>query len=169
MLIARRLVVHSAEDVGLADPRALQMTTAAMYALEKIGYPEAMIPLSEAIIYVCEAEKSNSVVTALNELTEDDLVLILTEPKNALVKQYQKMFAFEDSELVFEPEALRAIAKEAVTRGTGARGLRSIVESVMMDAMYEIPSKKVKKFVVSLDYAKAQLEKSNLNRMEEAS
>ena len=65
MLISRRLVVHSAEDVGMADPRALQMATSAMYALEKIGYPEAMIPLSEAIIYVCEAEKSNSVVNAM--------------------------------------------------------------------------------------------------------
>jgi putative ATPase len=65
MLVARRLVVHSAEDVGMADPRALQIATSAMYALEKIGIPEAMIPLSEAIIYVCEAEKSNSVVEAM--------------------------------------------------------------------------------------------------------
>ena len=65
MLVARRLVVHSAEDVGMADPHALQMATSAMYALEKIGIPEAMIPLSEAIIYVCEAEKSNSVVEAM--------------------------------------------------------------------------------------------------------
>jgi len=65
MLVARRLVVHSAEDVGMADPRALQMATSAMYALEKIGYPEGRIPLAEAIIYVCEAEKSNSVVTAM--------------------------------------------------------------------------------------------------------
>ena len=65
MTVARRLVVHSAEDVGMADPRALQMATSAMYALEKIGYPEGMIPLAEAIIYVCEAEKSNSVVEAL--------------------------------------------------------------------------------------------------------
>ena len=65
MLVARRLVVHSAEDVGMADPRALQIATSAMYALEKIGVPEAMIPLSEAIIYVCEAEKSNSVVEAM--------------------------------------------------------------------------------------------------------
>lgn len=65
MLVARRLVVHAAEDVGMADPRALQIATSAMYALEKIGYPEAMIPLSEAIIYVCEAEKSNSVVEAM--------------------------------------------------------------------------------------------------------
>ncbi len=65
MIVARRLVVHSAEDVGMADPRALQIATSAMYALERIGYPEAMIPLSEAIIYVCEAEKSNSVVNAM--------------------------------------------------------------------------------------------------------
>lgn len=65
MLVARRLVVHSAEDVGMADPRALQIATSAMYALEKIGIPEAMIPLSEAIIYVCEAEKSNSVIEAM--------------------------------------------------------------------------------------------------------
>ena len=71
MLVARRLVVHSAEDVGMADPRALQIATSAMYALEKIGYPEAMIPLSEAIIYVCEAEKSNSVVVAMNAAAAD--------------------------------------------------------------------------------------------------
>ncbi len=71
MLVARRLVVHSAEDVGMADPRALQMATSALYALEKIGYPEAMIPLSEAIIYVCEAEKSNSVVEAMYAAKRD--------------------------------------------------------------------------------------------------
>lgn len=65
LLVARRLVVHSAEDVGMADPMALQIATSALYAFEKIGYPEAMIPLSEAIIYVCEAEKSNSVVEAM--------------------------------------------------------------------------------------------------------
>ena len=71
MLVARRLVVHSAEDVGMADPRALQMATAAMYALEKIGYPEARIPLAEAIIYVCEADKSNSVVNAMYAAVAD--------------------------------------------------------------------------------------------------
>jgi replication-associated recombination protein RarA len=65
LLVARRLVVHSAEDVGMADPRALQIATSALFALQNIGYPEAMIPLAEAIIYVCEAEKSNSVVEAL--------------------------------------------------------------------------------------------------------
>lgn len=71
MLVARRLVVHSAEDVGMADPRALQIATSAMYALEKIGYPEARIPLAEAIIYVCEAEKSNSVVNAMYAAISD--------------------------------------------------------------------------------------------------
>ena len=71
MLVARRLVVHSAEDVGMADPRALQIATSAMYALEKIGYPEARIPLAEAIIYVCEADKSNSVVNAMYAAVED--------------------------------------------------------------------------------------------------
>ena len=71
MLVARRLVVHSAEDVGMADPRALQIATSAMYALERIGYPEARIPLAEAIIYVCEAEKSNSVVEAMYAAVED--------------------------------------------------------------------------------------------------
>ena len=65
MIVARRLVVHSAEDVGMADPHALQIATSAMYALERIGYPEAMIPLAEAIVYVCEAEKSNTVVNAM--------------------------------------------------------------------------------------------------------
>ncbi|MBR2623098.1 MAG: replication-associated recombination protein A [Clostridia bacterium] len=71
MLVARRLVVHSAEDVGMADPRALQIATSAMYALEKIGYPEARIPLAEAIIYVCEADKSNSVVEAMYAAIRD--------------------------------------------------------------------------------------------------
>ena len=71
MLVARRLVVHSSEDVGMADPNALVVATSAMYALEKIGYPEALIPLSNAIIYVCEAPKSNTVVTAMNAAKND--------------------------------------------------------------------------------------------------
>ena len=79
------------------------------------------------------------VVTSLNELSEEDLVRILTEPKNALVTQYTKMFDFEDSALAFEPEALTAIAHEAVEHGTGARGLRSICERVLMDVMYDLP------------------------------
>ena len=79
------------------------------------------------------------VVTSLSALTEDDLVRILVEPKNALVKQYVKMFEFENSTLTFTDEALREIAHEAVEHGTGARGLRSICERVLMDVMYELP------------------------------
>lgn len=71
MMIARRLVIHSAEDVGLADPRALQIATSAMYALEKTGYPEGLEPLCEAIIYVCEAPKSNTVEAAMNAAKAD--------------------------------------------------------------------------------------------------
>ena len=71
MIVARRLVVHSSEDVGMADPQALQIATSAMYAFEKLGYPEGLIPLSNAIIYVCEAPKSNSVATAM-ALARDD-------------------------------------------------------------------------------------------------
>ncbi len=71
MIILRRLVVHSSEDVGMADPRALQIAVSAMYAFEKIGYPEGLIPLSNAIIYVCEAPKSNSVVIAMEGAKAD--------------------------------------------------------------------------------------------------
>lgn len=79
------------------------------------------------------------VITSLLELTEEELVRILTEPKNALVKQYTRMFEFEDAELTFEKEALLAIAHEAIEHGTGARGLRSICERVLLDVMYDLP------------------------------
>ena len=79
------------------------------------------------------------VVTALKELSEEDLVRVLTEPKNALVKQYTVMFRYEDSELVFEDDALIAVAKQAIEHQTGARGLRSILERSLLDIMYELP------------------------------
>ena len=79
------------------------------------------------------------VITSLSALTEDDLMRILVEPKNALVKQYKKMFEFENSTLSFSDEALRAIAHEAVEHGTGARGLRAICERVLLDVMYDLP------------------------------
>ncbi len=79
------------------------------------------------------------VIAALTDLTEDDLVTILTQPKNALVKQYQKLFDLERVKLSFSPEALRAVAKEAMRRKGGARGLRAILEQVMLDIMYDVP------------------------------
>lgn len=80
------------------------------------------------------------VIATLSELTEDELVSILTEPKNALVKQYKKLFELEDVRLRFTEGSLRSIAKEAIRRKSGARGLRSIMENIMLDIMYDLPS-----------------------------
>lgn len=80
------------------------------------------------------------VMASLEPLDEDTLLQILTQPKNAIVKQYQKMVGLDDVELEFEDEALREIAKAAIERKTGARGLRSIIENIMLDVMYELPS-----------------------------
>lgn len=82
------------------------------------------------------------VTVTLNELKEDDLVKILTEPKNALIKQYQELIRMDGAELEFTDDAVRRIAQKAIEMKTGARGLRSIIEKVMLDIMYELPSKK---------------------------
>ncbi len=90
------------------------------------------------------------VLATLDLLDEESLVRILTEPKNSLVKQYTKLFEYDDTKLEFEPEALSAIAKKAIDRNTGARGLRSIIEHSLMDTMYEIPSlENVEKVIVT--------------------
>ena len=81
------------------------------------------------------------VLASLEQLDENALVQILTEPKNALVKQYQKMIELDNVKLTFEDDALVEIAKEAIERKTGARGLRSIIENIMLDVMYELPSR----------------------------
>lgn len=89
------------------------------------------------------------VVATLEELQEDTLVQILTQPKNAIIKQFQKLFEMEDVELEVRPEALQAIARRALKRRTGARGLRSIVEQALLGTMYELPSQKnVKKVIL---------------------
>ncbi|CTQ54839.1 ATP-dependent Clp protease ATP-binding subunit ClpX [Roseibium album] len=90
------------------------------------------------------------VIATLEDLDEDALVTILTEPKNALVKQYQRLFEMEQVELAFHEEALKAIARRAIERKTGARGLRSILESILLETMYELPGLKgVKEVVIS--------------------
>ncbi len=81
------------------------------------------------------------VVAHVEELTEEDLIRILTEPKNALVKQYQRLFSLEGVQLTFDDEALNAIAEQAIERGTGARGLRSIMEGLLLDLMYDLPGR----------------------------
>ncbi len=90
------------------------------------------------------------VIATLEDLDDDALVTILTEPKNALVKQYQRLFEMENVELVFHEDALKAIARKAIERKTGARGLRSILETILLDTMYELPGLKgVKEVVIS--------------------
>src|SRR5205807_426972 len=81
------------------------------------------------------------IVVTLDTLDEADIVRILTEPKNAYVKQYQKFFSLDNVELVFEPSSLAAIASKALGRGTGARALKSIIEEVLLNSMFEIPSR----------------------------
>ena len=108
------------------------------------------------------------VLTYLNPLDREALRKILVEPKNSIVKQYQKLFEIDGIKLKFDEDALDYIVDKAVEYKLGARGLRSIVEAVMMDAMFEIPSEKVKSFAVTLDYTKKQLDKSHLGQLETA-
>ena len=90
------------------------------------------------------------IISPLAPLAADDLVKVLTEPKNALVKQYQKLFEMESAELEFLPEALRQVAATAIEKETGARGLRSVMEQVMFELMYQLPdSPDRKKYVVT--------------------
>ena len=108
------------------------------------------------------------VLTYLNPLDRDALRKILVEPKNSIVKQYMKLFEMDGIKLSFTEEALHVMVEKTVEKKLGARGLRSIVEAVMTDAMFEVPSKKIKKFEVTLDYAKGQLDKAHLGQLESA-
>jgi ATP-dependent Clp protease ATP-binding subunit ClpX len=102
------------------------------------------------------------VLTYLNQLDRKALTRILTEPKNSIVKQYVKLFKMDGIKLTFSQEALDLIVDKAVEYKLGARGLRSIVENIMMDAMFETPSKKMKSFEVTREYAQMQLDQSHL-------
>ena len=102
------------------------------------------------------------VLTYLNQLDRKALMRILTEPKNSIVKQYEKLFQMDGIKLTFTEEALELVVDKAVEYKLGARGLRSIVENIMIDAMFEIPSKRVKSFEVTKESAQKQLEESHL-------
>ena len=108
------------------------------------------------------------VLTYLNPLDRAALRSILVDPKNSIVKQYEQLFEMDGVKLTFTEETLEYIVDQAVEYKLGARGLRSIVEAVMMDAMFEIPSKRVKTFDVTLEYAKEQLDKAHLQKLESA-
>ena len=101
------------------------------------------------------------VLTYLNPLDKEALRKILVEPKNSIVRQYTKLFEMDGIKLIFEPAALEYMVDNAVEYKLGARGLRSIMEAVMIDAQYDAPSGKEKVFVVTEDYARGQIEKSH--------
>ncbi|MGC6508685.1 MAG: ATP-dependent Clp protease ATP-binding subunit ClpX [Myxococcota bacterium] len=125
--LGRRSVGFMADSVERVSDSKAYLKQATPEDLEKFG----LIP---------EFIGRIPVIAVMNPLDVDSLVQILTEPKNSLVKQYQKLFRLEQVKLSFTPEALRAIAEKAVTRKAGARGLRTIIESIMLEIMYEMPS-----------------------------
>ena len=99
------------------------------------------------------------ILSHLYPLSENDLVRILSEPRNALIKQYQKLMAMEGVELCFTPDSLKALAHEAVAKGTGARGLRSLLEEIMLEVMYDVPSvKNVNKCTITSKVVRGEAE-----------
>ncbi len=107
------------------------------------------------------------ILTYLNPLSRDALRRILTEPKNSIIKQYIKLFAMDGIELTFDDNVYEFIVDKAIEFKLGARGLRSIVEIIMMEPMFSMPSQKDKtKFRVTLAFAKSEFEKSDVNRLQ---
>ena len=107
------------------------------------------------------------ILTHLEPLDREALRRILTEPKNSIIKQYVKMFELDGVKLTFEDGVFDFIVDMAVEYRLGARGLRSIVEAIMMEPMYEIPSQNVDHYEVTIEYAKSQLDKANMNVLKE--
>jgi len=105
------------------------------------------------------------ILTYLEPLDRNALRKILTEPKNSIIKQYVKLFKMDHIELVFEEEVLEYVVDKAIEFKLGARGLRSITETIIMDKMYEMPSKNETMLVIELDYARTKIEKANINRL----
>jgi len=105
------------------------------------------------------------VLTYLEPLNKEALLRIITEPKNSIMKQYVKLFKMDGIELIFQEDVLEYIVDKAIEFKIGARGLRSITETIIMDKMYEMPSKKAKKVIIDLDYAQSKIEKANFNRL----
>ncbi len=105
------------------------------------------------------------VLTYLQPLNREILRRILTEPKNSIIKQYEKMFAIDGIKLKFNEDVLEYIVDKAVEFRLGARGLRSICETIMMDKMFETPSKELKSLTITLEYASDKIEKGNLARL----
>ncbi|MBP3826717.1 MAG: ATP-dependent Clp protease ATP-binding subunit ClpX [Prevotella sp.] len=154
--IAHRLNMHVIGYKNVQNVRKIDKNNLMQYILPQDLKSFGLIP---------EIIGRLPVLTYLDPLDKEALSRILVEPKNSIVKQYIKLFKMDSIKLTFPKETLEYIVDRAVEYKLGARGLRSIVEAIMMDAMFEIPSTDVKKFDVTLDYAKKQLDKANLQQL----
>ncbi|MDE6355286.1 MAG: ATP-dependent Clp protease ATP-binding subunit ClpX [Prevotella sp.] len=155
--IAQRLNTHTVGYNSVQNVRKIDKGDLMQYILPQDLKSFGLIP---------EIIGRLPVLTYLNPLDREALARILSEPKNSIVKQYVKLFEMDGIKLTFSEDALKLVVDKAVEYKLGARGLRSIVESIMMDAMFEVPSDKKKTFEVTLEYAERQLDKSHLQKLE---
>ena len=151
--IAQRLNTHTVGYNSVQNVRKIDKNELMQYVLPQDLKSFGLIP---------ELIGRLPVLTYLNPLDRKALTRILTEPKNSIIRQYEKLFQMDGVTLTFSDDALKLIVDKAVEYKLGARGLRSIVENIMMDAMFEIPSKRTKSFEVTAEYAQKQLDKSHL-------
>lgn len=156
--IAQRLNTHTVGYNSVQNVRKIDKGDLMQYILPQDLKSFGLIP---------EIIGRLPVLTYLKPLDKEALSRILTEPKNSIIKQYIKLFEMDGIKLTFEQDALDYIVDKGVECKLGARGLRSIVEAVMMDAMFEIPSKRAKSFDVTLDYTKDQLDKARLQQLKD--
>lgn len=151
--IAQRLNTHTVGYNSVQNVRKIDKNELMQYVLPQDLKSFGLIP---------ELIGRLPVLTYLNPLDRKALTRILTEPKNSIIRQYEKLFQMDGITLTFSDDALKLIVDKAVEYKLGARGLRSIVETIMMDAMFEVPSKRIKSFEVTVEYAQKQLDKSHL-------
>jgi len=151
--IAQRLNTHTVGYNSVQNVRKIDKNELMQYVLPQDLKSFGLIP---------ELIGRLPVLTYLNPLDRKALTRILTEPKNSIIRQYEKLFKMDGVVLTFSEDALKLIVDKAVDYKLGARGLRSIVENIMMDAMFEVPSKRAKSFEVTAEYAQKQLDKSHL-------
>ncbi len=156
--IAQRLNTHTVGYNSVQNVRKIDKEDLMQYVLPQDLKSFGLIP---------EIIGRLPVLTYLKPLDREALSRILTEPKNSIIKQYTKLFEMDGIELHFEDDALNYIVDKGVEYKLGARGLRSIVEAVMMDAMFEVPSKRTKRFDVTLEYTKSQLDKARLQQLKD--
>ena len=151
--IAQRLNTHTVGYNSVQNVRKIDKNELMQYVLPQDLKSFGLIP---------ELIGRLPVLTYLNPLDRKALTRILTEPKNSIIRQYEKLFKMDGVTLTFSEDALKLIVDKAVEYKLGARGLRSIVENIMMDAMFEVPSKRAKSFIVTAEYAQKQLDKSHM-------